>query len=169
MSGQLASLRAMFARDLAALRREVEAYPDDESPWRDIPGLTNAGGTLVLHLAGNLQHFIGAVLGSTGYQRDRATEFSKRGVPRAALVAEVERAREAVLATLDRLPEAALDLPYPEAAGNYRFITGDLLTHILVHLSYHLGQLDYHRRAATGKPDTIGASALSELATARPA
>lgn len=166
MTDLLDSLAALFARDLAALRREVEAYPDDTLPWREVPGLTNAGGTLVLHLAGNLQHFIGAVLGGTGYVRDRPAEFARRGVPRAELVAEIERARASVLTTLAALPRARLAAPFPELLAQHRFRTDDLLLHLATHLTYHLGQLDYHRRAVTGSATTVGTMALPELATA---
>lgn len=169
MSGLIPSLAALFARDLAALRREVEAYPDDEHPWREVPGLTNAGGTLVLHLAGNLQHYIGAVLGQSGYVRDRPAEFSRRGVPRRELTAELDRAARAVADTLERLNPARLQEPFPEPLANHRFITADLLIHLAVHLGYHLGQVDYHRRAVTGSPSTVGAMALPELASAEPA
>ena len=55
----------LVLRDLAALQREVTAYPDDESLWRVAPGITNSGGTLALHLAGNLRGFIGSVLGGS--------------------------------------------------------------------------------------------------------
>lgn len=169
MTDTLSSLVALFQRDLAALRREIEAYPDDALPWREIPGLTNAGGTLALHLAGNLQHYIGAILGRTGYVRDRPAEFSRRGVARAALCAEIDAAQRAVRETLMNLSPAQLDAPFPETLVNHRFTTGDLLIHLAAHLCYHLGQVDYHRRAATGSSATIGAMALPELASARPA
>lgn len=169
MTDTIASLAALLRRDLAALRREVEAYPDEVLAWQEVPGLTNSGGTLVLHLAGNLQHFIGARLGHTGYVRDRAAEFSRRGLTRAELCAEVDRAREAVDRTMAALQPGALLAPFPDALAAHRFTTGDLLLHLAVHLGYHLGQVDYHRRAVTGSSTTIGAMALPELASARPA
>ena len=169
MTDTLTSLVALFQRDLAALRREVEAYPDDALPWREIAGLTNAGGTLALHLAGNLQHYIGAILGRTGYIRDRPAEFSRRGVSRAELCAEIDATQRVVRETLMKLSPAQLAAPYPETLAKHHFSTGDLLIHLAAHLSYHLGQVDYHRRAATGSSETIGAMALPELASARPA
>ena len=53
----------IFARELTTLRAEVLSYPDDASIWALPAGAPNAGGTLVLHLCGNLRHFIGAGLG----------------------------------------------------------------------------------------------------------
>ncbi len=77
MTDLTSHLAAILARDLAALRREIEAYPDDALPWREVPGLTNPGGTLALHVAGNLQHYVGHVLGGSGYVRDRPAEFAE--------------------------------------------------------------------------------------------
>src|SRR6187551_3396600 len=69
-------IRAVLRRDLATLRRELDLYADDAGPWREVPGLANCGGTLALHLAGNLRHFVGARLGTSGYVRDRTAEFA---------------------------------------------------------------------------------------------
>jgi uncharacterized damage-inducible protein DinB len=156
-------VQAVLCRDLGAVRRSVEAYPDDASLWAERAGLPNAGGTLVLHIAGNLQHFLGAVLGGSGYRRDRAAEFSRRGVTRAALVAEIDAAQVAVERGIAALPEEALAAPYPEAIVGRTVATGDYLVHLAVHLAYHLGQLDYHRRLVTGDGRSIGAVAPGEL------
>jgi hypothetical protein len=72
-----ADLLVLFRRDLDALAREVALFPDDEALWRKVPGIANAGGNLALHVAGNLRHFVGAMLGDTGYMRDREAEFGR--------------------------------------------------------------------------------------------
>jgi hypothetical protein len=41
-------------------------------------GISNSAGNLCLHLIGNLNHFIGATLGNTGYVRNREQEFSSK-------------------------------------------------------------------------------------------
>ena len=46
---------------------------------------------------------------------------------------------ESVLATLG---DEALSAAYPHEVGGRRLVTGDFLTHLVVHLAYHLGQLD---------------------------
>ena len=79
-----------LGRELRALRREVEAYPDEAALWHKTPELPNSAGNLVLHLAANIQHFIGAELGRSGYLRDRAAEFGRTGVARAELLQEVD-------------------------------------------------------------------------------
>jgi uncharacterized damage-inducible protein DinB len=163
-----ASVAAILARDLRTLRREVEAYPDERSVWQAVPGLPNAAGTLVLHLAGNIRHFVGARLGGTGYVRDRAAEFARRDVPRAELLSAIAEA-ERVVEALTRLDDAALRAEFPEAIGGSRLRTDDLLVHLVAHFDYHLGQVDYHRRVVTGRAEGVGAMASRELATARPA
>jgi uncharacterized damage-inducible protein DinB len=160
-------LAGALARDLRALRREIEAYGDERDLWKPLPGITNTAGTLVLHLAGNLQHFVGAVLGGSGYERDREAEFARRDVPRQELLQLVDRSLGVVEGTLPTLPEERLAEPYPQAVGGVTVTTGDFLVHLATHLAYHLGQLDYHRRIATGESRTVGAQSPAELATAR--
>ncbi|HYD55133.1 MAG TPA: hypothetical protein VEA99_21030, partial [Gemmatimonadaceae bacterium] len=112
-----ALVAALLARELRALQREIAHYPDDDAPWRELPGIANGGGTLALHVAGNLQHYVGARLGDTGYRRDRAAEFATRGVSRAALAAELARAEAVVTRVLPTLDDARLDAAYPEEIG----------------------------------------------------
>ena len=158
-----ATVLAILRRDLAAVRRSVDAYPDDASVWAERPGLPNTGGTLVLHLSGNLQKYLGAVLGHTGYVRDRDAEFARRDVPRAALRAELDAAAEAVARGIAALGDDTLDAPYPEPIGGRMVTTGVFLLHVSSHLAYHLGQLDYHRRVVTGDARGVGAIAVTEL------
>ena len=166
-TGMTASLAGVIARDLRALRREVEAYPDERDLWRVVPGIANSGGTLALHLAGNFKHLVGAVLGATGYARDRAAEFSRRDVPRGELLREIDEALDVVDRTLASLGDDALARPFPQAVGGVTVTTGDFLLHLATHLTYHLGQVDYHRRMVTGRTEQIGAVAVGELPSAR--
>ena len=160
----LEALRRILLRDLATLRREVEAYGRESDLWTCPAGITNSAGTLALHLAGNLRHFIGAQLGGTGYVRDRDAEFNDRNVPRAVLISHIEDAARAVDQTLRMLPEARLAEPYPLEVGGTRPETGLFLQHLATHFAYHLGQVDYHRRLVTGGTATVGAQSVPELA-----
>ena len=162
-------LVTVITRELRALARELQAYPDDAAVWRTFPGVANSAGTLALHLAGNVQHYIGAKLGGTGYQRDRPAEFARRDVPRKELLQEIERAIAAVETTLPRLSEGQLAADFPEAVGGRTIRTDEFLLHVATHLGWHLGQVDYHRRLVTGEAGKIGAVAVTELSTARPA
>lgn len=157
----------VIVRDLKGVRREIEAYPDEPDLWRLPPGIANSAGTLALHLAGNVQHFFGAVMGGTGYKRDRDAEFSRRDVARAELVAEVEAAIAVVDRGLAQVSEAALAAEFPERIAGHTVTTGEWLVHLVAHLGYHLGQIDYHRRLVTGQGETVGTMGLAELRTAR--
>src|SRR5262245_22962723 len=110
----IATLRTMFRRDIAAVRRQIEAYPDDDSLWKAVPGTPNTGGTFGLHLAGNLQHFFGAILAKDGYVRDRDAEFTLRNVSRAEILRGLDDAAASVEKTLKGMDDVDLQLPYPE-------------------------------------------------------
>jgi len=150
-------VRLCLLRDLATFEAELAAFPDDATVWRAHPGLPNVTGTLVLHAAGNLRHFIGAVLGHDGYRRDRDAEFARRDVPRSELVEELRAASRAVDAALAGLDPARLDETYPLEVAGVRLPTGRFLVHLATHLAYHLGQADIHRRVVTGDPAGVGA------------
>jgi hypothetical protein len=160
----LDALSRIFRRDIATLRREVELYPDDASLWKPLLGMPNCGGTLVLHLAGNLRYLIGAVLGGGGYVRDRQAEFTRRDVTRAQLVEEIKAADAEVAAALRAFDPARLEQPYPVAVAGVTLDAATFLLHLSAHLAYHLGQLDYHRRAATGHGTSADAVSISALA-----
>lgn len=156
-----------IARELAALRAEVAAYPDDASCFAQVPGLPNSGGTLALHCAGNIRHFIGHVLGGSGYVRDREAEFAARPVPRAVIDAALADAERDAAAAFARLDPARLDAPWPSPmpdGGTYP--ARMVLQHLTSHLAYHLGQVDYHRRMVTGDARSVGAMGLGGMRAA---
>ncbi len=162
------AIGSILERDLNSLRREVEAYRTEAELWRTVPGISNSAGTLVLHAAGNLQHFLGACLGRTGYVRNRAAEFSRRNVPREELIQEIDAAVAGVRAGLAALTPAQLSADFPEAIADARLTTGEYLIHLTTHLAYHLGQVDYHRRILSGADAVVGAMRPAELSSARP-
>jgi len=153
----------VITRELKALRREIETYPSEDGLWDVRPGITNPGANLALHLAGNIQYFIGNVLGRNGYVRNREAEFANKDVPRAELLREIDNAIAAVQTGMSTITEADLARPYPEAVGGVSSTTGAFLAHFATHLAYHLGQVDYHRRILTGESKTVKAMALTEL------
>ncbi|MEO8334887.1 MAG: DinB family protein [bacterium] len=161
-------VQTLILRELGAVRRSVEAYPNDASIWILPAGLPNAGGTLVLHLAGNLQHYIGALLGGSAYRRDRPAEFSRRDVPRAELLDGLMAAAVSVERTLPTLTPEMLTQPYPEPIAGHVVTTGIFLVHLASHIAYHLGQLDYHRRVVTGDSQGAGALSVAALVSAAP-
>ena len=149
-------LRAVLLRDLASLRQQLEAYPEEIQLWATPAGISNSAGTLALHCAGNLQHFLGTCLGGTGFVRERDGEFQRRGVPRSELVAGLEATAQVVDRVLAGLDPARLDEDFPVAFTGRTIPAGRFLLHLATHLAYHLGQVDYHRRAVTGEGALAG-------------
>ena len=92
---------------------------------------------------------IGAVLGHTGYVRDRDAEFSRRAGARSEVIAELDRALAVVRAVLPQLSEASLAAEFPEPVLGVRFHTSRFLLHLCAHAAFHLGQAGYLRRAMT--------------------
>ena len=142
--------RILILRDLAGLALQLKAYPDESMLWQKTPGIGNAPGNIALHIAGNLQTYIGTELGQTGYVRDRDAEFARRDVPLATLLAELEAASSAVDDTLRQIDAARMPEAFPVKFGQVQPTTQRFLAHLCTHLAYHLGQVDYHRRITTG-------------------
>jgi hypothetical protein len=160
-------LARVILRDLESLCVQLNGYQDERDIWKLVPGVTNSAGTLALHLAGNLQHYIGAQLGRTAYVRDREAEFDTRDVPRAELLQRIEDARRAVQVGLREIRDETLDEEYPLEVGGVRPGTGLFLLHLATHLAYHLGQVDYHRRVVTGETSLAGMQSVPALALGR--
>jgi uncharacterized damage-inducible protein DinB len=157
------SIRTIILRELRALRREIEAYPNEKDIWALPDGIGNSAGTLAIHLAGNLQHYFGARLGGTGYVRDRDSEFARRAVSRAEILEELDAASIAIGRAFERLTDADLPTAYPEQIAHVTVTTGEWLTHLVAHFGYHLGQIDYHRRIVTGDTRTLDVVSVREL------
>jgi uncharacterized damage-inducible protein DinB len=139
-------LKELYTRDLNKLKAEIELYADEADMWKTDGEIANSGGNLSLHLAGNLRHFFGAVLGGTEYVRDRDTEFSSGGISRSDIQSELDAALADVLSTLSKLTNEDLESTYPVEVFDRPMTTGYFLVHLATHLNYHLGQINYHRR-----------------------
>ena len=140
------TLISIYKRDLNKLKTEIDQYESDEKVWLAATGITNSGGNLALHLVGNLKHFIGAVLGGTGYVRDRDAEFTSKSVSRAQLIAAVDETTAIVSATLAKLTGDELAATYPIDVFGQPMTTEYFIIHLATHFNYHLGQINYHRR-----------------------
>jgi uncharacterized damage-inducible protein DinB len=161
---QTSDIELMLLRELEGFEREVSFYPDDQSLWETLPGVTNSAGNLAMHVAGNLQHYIGRVLGDTGYVRNRDAEFARRSGTRAEVVAELRKAANVIRDVLPKLTEAKLAGEFPESVMGMKFRTSTLLTHLCAHAGFHLGQAGYLRRVLTGNTASSGPLPLRPLA-----
>ena len=139
-------LTELYERDLKKLRDEINSFPNEADLWKTSGAVTNSAGNLCQHLTGNLQHFFGAVLGESGYVRDRDAEFASTGITRADLLAGIDAAASSVKDTLSRLSDEDLAKNYPVEVLDRPMTTGHFLTHLVAHFNYHLGQINYLRR-----------------------
>ena len=140
------TLLTLFKRDLNILIAEINLYKEETNLWKVEGLITNSPGSLCLHLVGNLNHFIGTVLGDTGYVRQRELEFSLKDVPKSILVKAIKETMDMLEGTLKKLTEEDFQKDYKINLFVAPVTTEYFLVHLAMHLSYHLGQINYHRR-----------------------
>ncbi|WP_104382463.1 DUF1572 family protein [Sphingobacterium sp. HMA12] len=140
------TLKSLFYRDLNRLKTEIASYRQEANIWIVDHGIANSAGNLCLHLIGNLQTYIGAEIGKTGYIRDREAEFTLRDIPRSVLLDGIDNTISVVDLALDKLNQDDLATIYPILVFEEKTTTEYLLVHLTTHLTYHLGQINYHRR-----------------------
>jgi uncharacterized damage-inducible protein DinB len=138
----------------AALITELEELADavlklaetlsDAQLWRKPTEPGNSVGHLILHLTGNLNHFVGGQLGRTGYVRDREKEFSETNPPsRTELLANLQAAVATFRRVVEGLSADQLVAPHPETRFGSVLKT---LVHLTAHFALHRGQMTYIAR-----------------------
>ena len=140
------TLKSLFARDLTKLRLEISLYKTESNIWKVDKMIANSAGNLCLHLVGNLNTYIGKEIGGTGYVRDRDAEFSLKNIPKSELLDKVDKTLRVVDLSLDKLSPSDLQKQYPVVVLPEATTTEFFLIHLATHLTYHLGQVNYHRR-----------------------
>ena len=139
-------LATLFRRDLAKLIQQIESFPNDESLWQVVPGVSNAAGNLALHIQGNLREFVGRQLGQLSYVRNRPLEFSARGLSRREVCTQLTDVMNTIPMVIESLSEEQLEMDYPEVVLEAATSTREFLIHLYGHLNWHLGQVNYIRR-----------------------
>jgi uncharacterized damage-inducible protein DinB len=140
---------AALIKEVEALRdsiRELAAPLEEGEFWAKPVEPGNSIGHLVLHLSGNLNHFVGSQLGGTGYVRDREREFTEHAVPsKAAALAGLDEAVAMFRRVVGGLSEERLAGPHPESRFGSVL---DTLVHLVAHFALHRGQMSYLARLA---------------------
>jgi hypothetical protein len=123
------------------VERAVRSVPQDKVYVKPYT-YGNSVGHLVLHLTGNLNHYIGAVMAGTGYARDRPKEFSDASPPPPDVA--LSRFREGValvVRTIRSLDDASWRVEVSEQQPiQTRF---GLMLVCAAHLNNHIGQMSY--------------------------
>ncbi|WP_034058115.1 DinB family protein [Lacinutrix jangbogonensis] len=140
------TLIKLFKRDLEKLKTEINLYQNESSLWLTTANVSNSAGNLCLHIVGNLNHFIGSELGNTSYVRQRDLEFSLKNIPRTELLSAINAAISVVEKSLSQLKEEDLHKEYRRRVSEETMTIEFFLVHLTMHLTYHLGQINYHRR-----------------------
>jgi uncharacterized damage-inducible protein DinB len=140
------TLPDFFIRDLLKLKDELQQYKSETQLWVVDKQVSNSAGNLCLHLIGNLNHFIGSCLGNTDYVRTRDVEFSSKNIPLQQLLSDIDATAAMVKNTLTKLTVEDYTKDFPLLMQNRVVTTEQMLLHLLTHLSYHIGQINYHRR-----------------------
>jgi len=153
----------LLERELEGFVREIELFANDEDIWRTLPGVTNSVGNLATHVAGGLQHFVGEILGRTGYKRDRDLEFTRRNGSRADAIVELDRARAVVRDLVPPLSDDVLSAPLPGPFPGPTVCARSFLVHLCTHAAMHLGQAGYLRRVLTGDPTSTQPVSIAPL------
>ena len=139
-------LANFYERDIRKLIEEVNLFRNEEDLWRTRGSMKNSSGNLVLHIIGGLNHLIGATLAQTGYIRNRDQEFIIKDVERKYLVAQLEELIAMINKTLSAITEDRMDSDYPIFFDKPKASISYVLVQLLLHLNYHLGQVNYLRR-----------------------
>ncbi len=146
-------VKAALAGELEVLRDAIKtlAEPLDEAQfWVKPIEPGNSFGHLVLHLTGNINHFVGARLGGTGYVRDREREFTESAPPsKVVALAKLDDAVALFRRVVEALPPERFAETHPDAAMGGTVMNG--LVRVVAHFALHRGQLSYIARlVATG-------------------
>lgn len=142
----LETLQKLFERDLERLKSEISLYKSENNIWITEKQISNSAGNLCLHLMGNLNLYIGSIIGETDYIRNRELEFSLKNVPQKELINNIEKTIQVVQTALQKVTIDQLQTEYPLLVFDEKTSTEYFLVHLSTHLAYHLGQINYHRR-----------------------
>jgi hypothetical protein len=139
-------LSNFYERDIRKLIEEVNLFQNEENLWKTQGSVKNSSGNLVLHIIGGTNYLIGTILAQSGYVRDRDQEFIRKGVDRKDLVAQLEKLIPLISETLNAFVPEQMEAEYPLIFDDAKRSNSYVLTQLLLHLNYHLGQVNYLRR-----------------------
>ncbi len=135
-----------YERDIRKLIEEIDLFKSEENIWKTDGSVKNSSGNLALHIIGGLNHLIGATLAHTGYIRNRDREFSNKRVERKYLVSQLEEVIPMINKAVNALTPELMESKYPIFFDKENATNSYVLTQLLLHLNYHLGQINYLRR-----------------------
>jgi hypothetical protein len=147
-----AVLTDQFTRNAARVRALASPLSEAQFARKPFP-FGNSFVHLVLHLTGNLSHYIGAEIARTGYVRDRPREFADPNPPgKAEALARFDAAIAMVLRTIAAQSPADWSAPYT-ATGATAVNRLDMVVQCAAHIQHHIGQMIYLTYALAREAD----------------
>jgi len=152
--GELAPLvSSTLANYYEDVRREVHKWVDPLSTdqlWIRPYSYGNSIGHLLLHLTGNLNHYIGKNIAGTGYVRNRPLEFSDASKPaKEQVLGNFDDAIAMVAATIRKQSASDLLAPYSDPTQPRSETRFDLFLRMAAHAYHHVGQMIYLSKELT--------------------
>jgi hypothetical protein len=135
----------LYKRELEKLKLEILSYESDELLWKQFEGTVPAG-NICLYLTGNLQHYIGNIVGDSGYIRNKEAEMKARNLSRERLTEEIDATRNTVVNTLEEVSKTDLQKIFPTNEFEEPVTTEYYLIHLLKNFSFYFGQIKYHHQ-----------------------
>jgi len=139
-------IASLYERDLRNLIKEIMSFRNEENLWKTYGTIKNSSGNLALHIIGGLNYLIGTTLAHTGYIRNRDQEFTDKEMGRKLIVEQLEELIPMINQTVNSLTPEQLESTYPRFFDKEDATNSYVLTQLLLHLNYHLGQVNYLRR-----------------------
>lgn len=141
----------LYSREIERLKTEITAFEADELLWKQPDAQIPAAGNTCLFIAGTLQHFIGNMIGDSGYIRNKEAEMKARNLSRERLIEEVDNTKRVVVDTLEQVTKADLQKVFPTKEFEEDVTTEYYLIHLLKNLSFHIGQIAILRSLVSEK------------------
>ena len=122
---------------------ELAAPLSNAQFWRKPYPYGNSFGHLVLHLSGNLNYYIGAQIGGTGYIRDRQREFNDPNPPsKEEALKNFDEAVRMVIKTIGAQSPEGWSADYSGVGADAKNRL-DMIVQCAAHMQHHIGQMIY--------------------------
>jgi uncharacterized damage-inducible protein DinB len=119
----------------------VEELSDEQLWWRPNEE-SNSVGNLVLHLSGNMRHYLAKTVGGIEYERNRKAEFDeRRALPKPEVLNIFKETMAQVTQVFADFDHKRFLETTPEPVYNPTIF--NLLFNVAIHLATHTGQIVY--------------------------
>lgn len=149
--------RGFIARyiELSRSITKLASSLNEDQFWQNPFSFGNSFGHLVLHLAGNLNYYIGAEIAGTGYVRDRPREFTEPvRIPKEEALKKFQAAVDVVLAALRGQAEEDWARSYTAKGEDDASNRFNIFLRCATHLHHHVGKMTYLCFQLVGKKAT---------------